>query len=81
MTVLELLQKALGGSLPNLIQLLESVAVNAPDLAPKAREWIEALNGVAGPANLANVATAVVRELADIGQGKLNPKNHPSDAA
>ena len=81
MTILHLIEKAIGGSLPNLVALLESVAANAPDLAPKAREWIEALNGVAGPANLANVGAAVMRELADIGQGKIVPKNHPSDAA
>ena len=81
MSLLDLLMRAAGKGLPNLVALLESIASKSPDLAPIARQWIEALNGVAGPANLANVAAAVARELGDIAQGKINPKSHPSDAA
>ena len=80
MTLLEIIAKWAGLAGPELIVLLRKAGDTSPDLKPKADEWIAALQAAASPANLANVARAVISELGDIGQGKIHPKNHPSDA-
>jgi len=79
MTILQILEKLAGGSL-NVIAFLERAAEAAPDLAPKAQELIALLQSAASQANLVAVASALPGEIANIAQGKLEPKDHPSDA-
>jgi hypothetical protein len=78
-TILQLLEKAAGAG-ASLILLLEEIARKMPDLAPAAHEWIKLLNSAATQANLIALAEALPRELANIGQGIIQPKDHPSDA-
>lgn len=79
MTILEGLTKLTGGMV-GLVDLLESVADRLPDLAPTAQGWANALRQTATTENLVALATALPKEIADIAQGKVDPKDHPSDA-
>lgn len=81
MTILDLLMKLTAGAgLPNLLALLEDLAVKAPELAPELRVWITALGSATSTANLSNLALAVTKELGEIAKGKIDPRVHPSDA-
>lgn len=63
-----------------LIVLLEKGGDVAPDLKPVADEWIAKLNAAASIENLAAVAPALVAELSNIAQGKIEPRDSPSNA-
>ena len=80
MSILEILKLITGASATGLVDLLKGVSAKAPDLAPLAEEWIAKIATAASPANLLAVNTAVVAELANIAQGKLDPHDHPSDS-
>lgn len=80
MTLLDLLTRLAVGA-PGLIRLLEKVAAEAPDLAPDAQLWINKLNAAVSADNLVALAASLPQEIADILQGKINKRNHPSDAA
>ena len=79
MTILELISRWAGAS-GDLVALLTAAGNAAPDLKPKADEWIDKLGAAVSPENLANLAAALPAEAADILRGHLNPKDHPSDA-
>jgi len=79
MTVLELLSKWGLQSGPVLINALNWLVKNAPDLAPQAQAALDELNKALGPEALGNLAQVVVEELKDVGQGKTDGRFHPSD--
>jgi len=80
MTLLDLLKKALGGLDP-LEDKLKAVAEAAPDAAPLINELLGKLAGAVPVENLVALAAALPGEIADIAKGKLDPRDHPSDAA
>ena len=79
MTLLDIITKWAGISGSKLIEFLEAAAAAAPDLAPKAEEWIDALKAAGSPENLVALASVLPAEIANIAQGKLDPRDHPSD--
>jgi hypothetical protein len=79
-TVLELLLKFVGKSLPNLIELLDRAAASNPELAPKVNEWKDALASATTSDKLAQLARVIVTELGEIAQGKIKPADNPSNA-
>jgi hypothetical protein len=80
MTLLDILIKAgLAGS--GLIALLRKAATQAPDLAPALNKLIDELLAVVDQDNLVKLATVLPQEIANIFQGKIDPKSHPSDLA
>lgn len=81
MTLLELLQRAAGAPVAKLIEILRAGAAAAPDLADEAEAIIRALQEAIPVSNLVAIAEALPREIADIAQGKIDPRDHPSDAA
>lgn len=78
MTLLEILVKA-GGESKKLIDMLEWVKAEVPDLAGTASDILERLDAPLAPSNIANVAVATFPELVNIAQGKLDPRKHPGD--
>ena len=78
MSLLDLISRWSGLSGPGLLKILEYIRDNVPDLAEQATGWIAALEQAGTPANLAAVGSAVMTELGQIGQGKINPKHHPA---
>lgn len=81
MTLLMVLQLAAGKSATEIRDFLNSVALRVPDLAPTAQRLLIALNSAVSAENLAALATALPKEIADIASGKLDPREHPSDSA
>lgn len=79
MTLLDLIMRAAGAA-PDLKAFLERVRDVAPDLAPAANQWIAALDAAVSAESIAAVVTALPAELAAIARGKLDPRDHPSDA-
>jgi hypothetical protein len=80
MTLLDILIKAgLAGS--GLIALLRKAAEQAPDLAPAINKLIDDLLAVVSQDNLVRLATVLPREIADIFQGKIDPRDNPSNLA
>lgn len=79
MSVFELLAQAgvLGGDA--LKKALEWVIDNVPDQADAARQALAALATALNPVALASLAQTVVKELGDVGAGKLDGRSHPSD--
>jgi hypothetical protein len=80
MTFLDILLKA-GLAADSLVELLKEVKEKLPDLAPLADKFLEALSMAVDPASLIALAEALPKELANIAQGKLDPRRHPSDVA
>lgn len=66
--------------LPSLTALLDAAAAANPDLQPKVDEWKVALSNVPTPENLAQIGAAIPGELLNIAQGKINPRDNPSNA-
>lgn len=64
----------------SLLKFLNNVAWRYPDLAPKAQEIIAALTATVSLASLISLASALPKEIANIAQGKIEPRDHPSDA-
>lgn len=81
MTLLEMLAKWAGLSGPKLIQALEAAAAAAPDLAPAIEEWIIKLNAGLSPANIMAIASQVLAEAAQVGQGQFSGTQKPQDLA
>ena len=79
MTLLDLLKKAAFAG-DDLVQFLNVIAQRYPDVAPKAQELVAALSAAVAAENLVALATALPGEIANIAQGKLDPRDHPSDA-
>lgn len=80
MTLIDILTKA-GLAGDELLGFLGSVAEKFPDLAPKAQELAAKLATAIAADNLVALASALPAEIAQIAQGKLDPREHPSDAA
>jgi hypothetical protein len=80
MTLLDILLKA-GAAGPALIDLLTKVKGLYPDLAPEVDKILSGLTDAVSPENLIALAEALPREIADIAQGHLDPRRHPSDIA
>lgn len=80
MTILGILEKALGGT-ADLTKILDEVGSGTSDLAPTARTLRDRLETELQGVDLAGVAHAVTGELADIAQGHFHPRRHPSDGA
>ena len=68
------------GPMPNLIEFLKKAGDASPDLKPTADKWIGVLQNAALPANLLLVATLIPAELLNIGSGKIDPRDSPSNA-
>ena len=81
MTILDFLKKAAGEPFSKLVEILRAGAAAQPDLAPAAEWMIAKLNDAVPLSNLVALAEAIPRELAAIAQGKIDPRDHPSDAA
>jgi hypothetical protein len=79
-SILDILVKA-GGAAASLLSLLLKVKTQFPDLADEVDSIVEALNQVVDPANLIALAESLPKELANIAQGDLDPRRHPSDVA
>jgi hypothetical protein len=79
MTLLDILIKAgLAGA--GLIALLRKAALQAPDLADAINKLIDELLAVVDQNNLVRLATVLPAEIANIAQGKIDPKDHASDS-
>lgn len=81
MTILELLQRAATLPVAKLVAVLEDVAADGGEFGPVARELLNSLNGAVSAADLAAIGAAIPGELLNIAQGKLEPREHPSDGA
>ena len=79
MTILQALM-IMAGARTSLLELLREAGVAAPDLKPKADEWIVALESAADVPNLVRLASLLPSEIANVAQGRVFPKDHPSDA-
>ena len=51
-----------------------------PDVAPKAQELAGKLNAPVSQENLVKLASVLPAEIANIAQGKIDPRDHPSDS-
>ena len=80
MTLLEIIAKWGGFSAPNLIDALRAAAAAAPDVAPLLNQFIEKVTAATTQVNLIALASDVLNEAKDIGQGIIRPHDHPSDA-
>jgi hypothetical protein len=80
MTILDILLKA-GGAAAGLVNLLNGIKVKYPDMAAEIDKVLDGLAQAVSPDNLISLAEALPKELANIAQGKLDPRRHPSDVA
>lgn len=80
MTILQMLQKA-GLAVADVEAVLAKAGDALPDLKPQIDDIVAKLNASIDPANLVAVAQAIPTELMNIAQGKLDPHDHPGDAA
>lgn len=80
MTIFEILTKL---ALPavDLIAFLQRAGNQLPDLKPSADAIIERINSAVSAEALADLGSKIPGELLNIASGKLDPRNHPSDAA
>lgn len=81
MRLIDLLVRAGGLPAAKLLEVLQWVIVNAPDLADEARQIMDKLNAAVPLENLLSVAAILPTEIANIAAGKIDPRDHPSDAA
>ena len=79
MTVLDVLKKLFSGA-DDLAAFLAKIAADFPDLAPKAQEFVAALGAAASPANLAALGGSIPGELLKLSQGKVDPRDNPSNS-
>lgn len=80
MKLIDLLIRAgMAGS--KLIAVLEYIIANVPDLADEARTLIEKLNAAVPLENLLSIAAVIPVEVGNVLAGKIDPREHPSDAA
>lgn len=80
MTILDIIQKAAGAA-GALVALLNRVKDELPDLAPEVDKVLAGLNAAISAESLVSLASALPGEIANIAQGKIEPREHPSDAA
>lgn len=80
MKILDILEKAAGAG-SGLVDVLEKAKAAAPDLAGEIDGVLAKLGAAVDPANLVALAEAIPGEIANIAKGKIDPRDHPSDAA
>jgi hypothetical protein len=80
MTILDILNRFASAG-DGLVAFLTRAGAAAPDLKPKADEWIARLQEAVSLKNLTTLASVLPGEIANIAQGKLEPRSHPSDSA
>lgn len=80
MTYLDVLIKA-GLAVGGLIAMLRKLAEQFPDYAPAINKYVDELLSVVTQDNLVRLATVLPREIADIFQGKIDPRDNPSNLA
>jgi len=80
MRILDVLEKA-GLAVNPLRAVLGKVGDALPDLKDEADAILAKLDAPVALENLAALAVAVPAELAEIVKGKVDPREHPSDAA
>ena len=80
MTILDILLKA-GGAAAGLVGLLNHIKVKYPDSAIEIDKILAGLAQAVAPESLISLAESLPKELANIAQGKLDPRRHPSDLA
>jgi hypothetical protein len=80
MTLQDLLNKIVAGAGDRLLDFLSEVALKLPDLAPLANQWMTLLQEAVSLNSLVSLGKALPGEIANIAQGKLDPRDHPSDA-
>jgi hypothetical protein len=80
MSILDILMRA-GGAGATLVALLVKAKAFAPVLADEVDKILAELGSTIEPDSLIALAEALPRELANIAQGKLDPRRHPSDTA
>ena len=80
MSLIELLAKA-GLAVSHLRTFIVRAAAASPDLAPEAQKLIDQLDAATSPEQLSALAQTIVSELGDIGRGKLDGRDNPSNAA
>jgi hypothetical protein len=80
MSLLEILKRA-GGAAAILVDGLARIREIAPDAAEEIDKILAALNEAIGPDNLIALAESLPKELANIAQGKLDPRKQPSNLA
>jgi len=78
LTLLDLIRKAAGPA-DDLLQFLNMVGQRFPDLDPAARELLAKLTAAVEIQSLTALASALPAEIANIAQGKLDGRRHPSD--
>ena len=77
MSFAEVLLRWFGLPMPNLIAFLRAAGDASPDLKPTADQWIEKLEGARIDATLAAI---IKGEVSDIIQGRISPRDNPSNA-
>lgn len=77
---LDILIKA-GLAAPRLIEILRAAAEKFPDYAAEITDIIAKIEAAIPQSNLIAIAEALPREIANIAQGNLDPRDHPSDLA
>ena len=71
----------IGPALTFDVQSLEIPRYEIADAAAEIDKILAALNESVGPDNLIALAESLPKELANIAQGKFDPRKHPSDVA
>jgi uncharacterized membrane protein len=80
MSIIDILLKA-GVAAAELVKLLIRAKEIAPDLAAEVDKILAELAAAVEPTHLIALAEALPRELANISQGQIDPRRHPSDVA
>jgi len=80
MTLLDILKKA-GLAVDPLRKVVGKVGELAPDLAAESDMILAQLDAPVALENLVALAAALPGEIKNIAQGKIDPRDHPSDAA
>jgi hypothetical protein len=81
MTVADFLAKVAGIPADLLIAVLDSIINSGSEFSEKAREIKEKFVAPLSITNLVAVAALIPKEALDILAGKIDPRDHPSDAA
>jgi hypothetical protein len=80
MSLLEILKRA-GGAAAILVDGLARIREIAPDAAEEVDKILAALTAAVGSDNLIALAESLPKELANVAQGKIDPRKHASDVA
>lgn len=79
MSALEILSAAAGVPVETILALWRKIGEASPDALEKIEEQIAKMSAPLAPTNILAVSQLVLPEALNIAQGKLEPKDHPSD--